>query len=101
MNVVYNKTRATGDRVVSIDVLVVDEKNVPRYEPLNPERYYRCITSSFLANGGDEFDMISKYKKNHKYAFDRIVIKMLTLALQYFYSLFKLFLYLQKRLDRS
>lgn len=73
--IVYNMTKEIGDRVVSIDVMVVDEKNIPRYEPLNPERDYRCIASSFVADGGDGFEMISQYRKNLKYAFDLTSIK--------------------------
>lgn len=62
--VVYNLKNEEMNRVVSIDVLTTTD-NVPRYEPLDKSKYYKCVSSSFLANGGDGFEMIGKYKLNH------------------------------------
>lgn len=59
-------TNEPMNRVVSVDVLTTRD-NVPRYEPVDHERYYHCIASSFVADGGDGFKMISKHKRNHKY----------------------------------
>ncbi|XP_031636271.1 apyrase-like isoform X2 [Contarinia nasturtii] len=68
MRVVYNPTNEENNRVRSIEVLAMpnDVRRVPRYEPLDPKKYYKFITSSFIAEGGDAFDIISKHKKNHK-----------------------------------
>lgn len=67
MRIVYNIKNEENNRVSSIDVLTI-KKNIPRYEPLDPNKYYKFIVSSFIADGGDGFDILSKYKKNHKYA---------------------------------
>lgn len=66
VKVVYDVTKEALDRVVSVDVIVVKD-NIPRYEPLDPNKYYRCISNSFMVQGGDEFHMIPKYMQNHKY----------------------------------
>lgn len=63
--VVYNITNEPLNRVVSIEVLTL-RNNVPRYEPVDQTRYYQLISSSFLADGGDGFKMISAHKRNHK-----------------------------------
>lgn len=52
------------NRVVSIDVRTV-ERNIPRFVPLENDKYYTCISSSFLADGGDGFEMIAKHNLNH------------------------------------
>ncbi|XP_055294825.1 apyrase-like [Sitodiplosis mosellana] len=66
MRVVYNMTNEEMNRVVSIEVMTVqDTDHTPKYEPLNPTKYYKCVSSSFLADGGDGFEMIKKYKRNH------------------------------------
>lgn len=58
-------TRESPNRVESIEVITF-KNGIPRYEPLDPNKYYRCITNSFMAEGGDAFYMIPKYMKNHR-----------------------------------
>lgn len=53
------------NRVVSIEVLTMRD-NVPRYESVDPIKYYTLISCSFLADGGDGFKMIAAHKRNHK-----------------------------------
>lgn len=66
LRIVYNMKNEEMNRVVSIDVLTPrDTDHAPKYEPLNREKYYKCVSSSFLADGGDGFEMIGKYKQNH------------------------------------
>lgn len=63
--VVYNMTRMTPDRVASIEVIGL-RKNIPRYEPIDPNKYYRCISSAYMTEGGDGFHVIPEHMKNHK-----------------------------------
>lgn len=65
MRVVYNLTKEISDRVVSIDVITSDGR-IPKYEPLDLNKSYHCIAHSFLADGGDGFDMVAKNKTNHR-----------------------------------
>lgn len=65
IKVVYNMNQNLNNRVVSIDIATMNE-SVPIYKPIDVNKYYTCISASFLANGGDGFDMISKYRRNHK-----------------------------------
>lgn len=63
--VVFNMTRESPHRVVSIEVLTRTD-DTPKYEPLDPNKYYRCITNSFVAEGGDAFYTFPEYGQNHK-----------------------------------
>lgn len=65
LKVVYNVTQPINQRVVSVDVLC-QECLEPRYERLQPNKYYRIIGQNFLAKGGDGFDMIDKNKRNYR-----------------------------------
>lgn len=51
-------------RVVSVEVRVIRD-NIPRFEPLDEDKIYKCVSSSFIADGGDGYDMILKHKTNH------------------------------------
>ncbi|XP_004605694.1 5'-nucleotidase [Sorex araneus] len=57
IHVVYDLSRNPGDRVVSLDVLCT-QCRVPRYEPLREDGVYKVVLPSFLANGGDGFQML-------------------------------------------
>lgn len=63
LKVVYNMSREANNRIVSLDVLcrVCD---IPRYEPINEEEYYRVVLGSYLAAGGDGFTMIGEGVRN-------------------------------------
>lgn len=54
------------NRVVSIEIIDVKSSSTASQIPLDPNEYYHCISSSFLTEGGDAFDMIPKYMRNHR-----------------------------------
>uniref|UniRef100_G3SLC6 5'-nucleotidase n=2 Tax=Elephantidae TaxID=9780 RepID=G3SLC6_LOXAF len=64
IHVVYDLSRKPGNRVVSIDVLCT-KCRVPTYEPLKMDEVYNVILPSFLANGGDSFQMIKDELLKH------------------------------------
>lgn len=59
--VTYNMSRPVNDRVISIDIL---NHKTSVYWPINSNEYYLCAAQKFLANGGDGYEMIKKYKRN-------------------------------------
>lgn len=61
--VVYNASEPIGKRVMAVEILDF-EGIVPEYKPLDVNRYYKCIASSFLAEGGDGFTMITEFGRN-------------------------------------
>ncbi|XP_062541986.1 apyrase [Armigeres subalbatus] len=65
LKVVYNVTNPIGERVLSVDVLCYDCM-VPSYSPLNPFKYYRVITNSFLVGGGDGFTILTERGRNKR-----------------------------------
>lgn len=65
---VYNVSKAPFDRVVSVDVLSTDALK-PKYEPLNANKTYKVIVSSFFVDAGDSFTMIRDHMENHRYVF--------------------------------
>ncbi|VFV46575.1 5-nucleotidase isoform 1 preproprotein [Lynx pardinus] len=64
IHVVYDLSRKPGDRVVKLDVLCT-QCRVPSYEPLRMDEIYKVILPSFLANGGDGFQMIKDEALRH------------------------------------
>lgn len=65
MKVVFNATQPIGSRVVSVDILC-NKCAVPVFEPLVRTQMYRLIVGSFLAGGGDGFEMFLKNRQNFK-----------------------------------
>lgn len=63
--IVYNVSEPIGNRVQYVEILDFGGI-VPVYKPMEMDRYYKCIASSFLADGGDGFTMISEYGTNLK-----------------------------------
>lgn len=61
----YNMTRESPDRVASIEVITIKD-NIPRYEPLDLNKYYRCISSAYMIEGGDGFHVIPEKMRNLK-----------------------------------
>ncbi|XP_036269797.1 5'-nucleotidase [Pipistrellus kuhlii] len=59
IHVVYDLSRKPGDRVVKLDVLCT-RCRVPSYEPLRTDEVYKVILPSFLANGGDGYQMLKE-----------------------------------------
>lgn len=60
--ITYNMTNASLNRVVSIETIGM--KNT--YVALDPNKYYHCISSSYMTEGGDSFYMIPKNMRNHR-----------------------------------
>ncbi|MEW6556406.1 MAG: 5'-nucleotidase C-terminal domain-containing protein [Elusimicrobiota bacterium] len=50
----YDRNRKAADKVVEITV---------RNQPINPKKYYKVATNSFVAKGGDGFDTFKKGKE--------------------------------------
>ncbi|XP_022817236.1 apyrase-like isoform X1 [Spodoptera litura] len=59
----FDGSRPRNARVIKASVRCI-ECDVPRYEPLRPDKYYKVLSQSFLGNGGDGFDMISENRRN-------------------------------------
>jgi 5'-nucleotidase len=65
LKVVFDLSREANNRVVSIDVLCrICENNIPKYEPIDLEAFYRVAMPSYLAEGGDHFSMIPTNFRN-------------------------------------
>lgn len=65
LRVVYNIENEANNRIVLLDVLCrVCERDIPRYEPIDDEQFYRLSVPSFLAEGGDGFTMIGENARN-------------------------------------
>lgn len=65
LRIVYNMTNPINNRVVSAEVLQINDNNVDEFKPLDLNVYYKCIAESFLVKGGDGFETIAKHKTNH------------------------------------
>lgn len=65
MKVVYNMTMPAYQRVVSLHVLC-RLCDVPRYELLKDNEWYRVAVNNFLLQNGDNFAMIRDNARNHK-----------------------------------
>ncbi|XP_050556281.1 apyrase-like [Spodoptera frugiperda] len=63
LRVTFNGSRPVNSRVVDVQVRCI-ECDVPRYEPLRLDKYYKVASQSFIANGGDGYSMISENRKN-------------------------------------
>lgn len=64
--IVYNMTNASMNRLISIEIIEMKDTNTVTYVALDPDKYYHCISSSYMTEGGDAFDMIPKYMRNHR-----------------------------------
>lgn len=58
LKVTFDYTKPVNKRVISVLARCAD-CDVPTYEPLDPAKTYRVITSSFLQGGGDGYSMLS------------------------------------------
>ncbi|KAJ8709301.1 hypothetical protein PYW07_009127 [Mythimna separata] len=59
----FDGSLPVNSRVLNVTVRCI-ECDVPRYEPLELDKYYKVVSQSFIANGGDGFTMISENRKN-------------------------------------
>lgn len=64
IHVVYDINRKPWNRVVQIEVLCT-KCRVPIYEPLEMDKVYKVTLPSYLANGGDGFQMIKDELLKH------------------------------------
>ncbi|XP_039709211.1 5'-nucleotidase [Pteropus medius] len=64
IHVVYDLSQKPGDRVVTLDVLCT-RCRVPSYEPLKMDEVYKVVLPSFLASGGDGYQMIKDEVLQH------------------------------------
>lgn len=65
IKVVYNMTKPGYQRIVSLDVLC-RLCEVPRYEPIVDDSWYRIVLNNFLLVNGDNFAMIRDNARNHR-----------------------------------
>jgi 5'-nucleotidase len=65
IRVVFNVTEPVNHRVVSVDVLC-RQCDVPRYQPIDPDQWYRMIVPSFIGAGGNGFVMMGNNRRNHR-----------------------------------
>lgn len=63
----YNMTNKSFNRVVSIEIAETGNTDKPIYTALDPNKYYHCMASSYMTEGGDAFDMIPKHMKNYRF----------------------------------
>ncbi|XP_031635679.1 protein 5NUC-like [Contarinia nasturtii] len=60
VRVVYNLQKEEGQRVHSVEVLCAN-CTAPTYEPLDEQKTYGVILSTFIFEGGDSFSMFKSY----------------------------------------
>uniref|UniRef100_A0A182TQC9 Apyrase n=1 Tax=Anopheles melas TaxID=34690 RepID=A0A182TQC9_9DIPT len=63
LRVVYNVTNPIGHRVLSVEALCHD-CSMPSYAPVEMFKMYRVVTVSYLAEGGDGFEIFPRYGRN-------------------------------------
>ncbi|XP_043923465.1 5'-nucleotidase [Protopterus annectens] len=64
VHVVYDVKKEPGKRVVNLEILC-NECRVPTYMPVEEEKVYKVILSSYIAQGGDGFIMLRDEKLKH------------------------------------
>lgn len=64
MKVVFNMTMPAYSRVVSLEA-ICRLCDVPRYEAMNDDEWYRLVVNNFLLENGDNFAMIRDNARNH------------------------------------
>lgn len=60
----FDLNKDVMERVTSVAVKCA-ECNVPKYEPLELEKWYRVALCSFLVTGGDGYTVIADNARNH------------------------------------
>ena len=64
IKVTFDLNKPEMERVSSVAVKCA-ECNVPQYEPLDLEKWYRIALCSFLVTGGDGYTVIADNARNH------------------------------------
>lgn len=57
LHVAYDYRNEEGSRVTSVEVRC-GECDMPDYEPLDDSKTYKIISTAFLVNGGDEYNLV-------------------------------------------
>lgn len=60
----YDLSKPVNQRAVSVSMLCT-ECRVPKYEPLDQEKTYTVVMSSYMVGGGDGFNMIKEELLKH------------------------------------
>lgn len=55
-HVTYDMRRPIGDQVVDLQLRCLNCE-IPEFEPMDPKANYTILTTSFVASGGDAYDM--------------------------------------------
>ncbi|CAG9568171.1 unnamed protein product [Danaus chrysippus] len=63
MRVIFDGARPVNNRVVNATIRC-NYCDIPRYEPLDLNKYYKIVSQSFIGGGGDGFSMISNNRQN-------------------------------------
>ncbi|XP_049693559.2 apyrase isoform X2 [Helicoverpa armigera] len=63
MRAVFDGARPVGNRVLNVTIRCI-ECDVPKYEPLSLEKYYKVVSTDFIGNGGGNYNMISENRDN-------------------------------------
>lgn len=79
MRVVVNVTEPVNHRIVSVDVLC-RQCDVPRFEKLDINQYYRLIVPSFIAGGGNGYVAFNN-RRNHRKG-DKMDVEVVELYLK-------------------
>lgn len=74
LHVVYDMSKPSGHRLVSVTILCA-ECDVPTYRPLQPLAYYGVAMPSYMALGGDGFEMFTNITEHVKIGKCTAVIK--------------------------
>lgn len=75
LKIVYDLSQPEGSRVISLKVRC-NACEIPIYEDLNEEQYYRIAVNSFLVTGGDGYTILTDNIQNHRVG--RVDIDVLT-----------------------
>ena len=65
MWVTYDLSREPNNRVVEV-LIRCTECNIPEYLPLEEWKLYKIVMPSFIADGGDGYDVIAEHGKNRQ-----------------------------------
>lgn len=60
----YDGSRPPNQRVLNVTIRCI-ECDVPVYEPIQLDKYYRMVSHNFLGNGGDGFSVSVSHTDTH------------------------------------
>lgn len=65
LKIVYDLSQPEDSRIVSLKVRCSDCE-IPVYEDVDEDKYYKIAVNSFLVTGGDGYAILSDNLQNHK-----------------------------------